>query len=1021
MKYVRALFFILSIAALQAQSIPLNSTPNHVIGQDTIALNNLNPNLVEGKEFYRPQGLALDTTTNPPGLYVADTLNNRVLGFRNAAQFSNGAPADIVIGQPDFLTTTPEGPNRQGSNFQTGLSTPVGLAVDAHGNLYVVDAGNNRVLRFPTPFSKTTQLPDLVIGQPGFDTRGENTNGPSAASLNFAIVSPTSPAGTAYAAGLTFDAAGNLWVADPLNNRVLRFPAAALGSNATNGPSADVVLGQSSFTATAGGSTDPGNLSVLNVPSSVAVDSAGRLFVLESNASVRGRVLVFTPPFSIGQAATRELGYSTALPAPPVVSDSQFGDGPGAVFIYGNDGVGVSDTQNNRILLFKPVSQWTTDRFTQHAVAVVGQPDFTSNLANRGFGETGADRLQGPSAAAYAGGELYVADTGNNRVVVFMLNTTNFGLSVSPASRVLGQNAMNFNAPNLVEGRELDFTTYSANGLAGDGGLAIDTQSTPAHLYIADTYNNRVLGYKDFRSIQNGAKADLVIGQADLVHTMVNAPGGSPTAPTLTGLNQPVAVAVDASGNLYVADRGNGRVLRYPAPFSNPAPATPNLVLGQSNFTRLITDPSPATMAAPSGLAFASDGSLLVSDSQLNRVLYFPGPNTKFTSGMAATKVFGQSNFTGTAAGSADDRLNTPAGISIDSSDRLYIADFGNNRVSIYDRVTQAGPDPHQALALGGLKNPHGVFVSPGSEIFVADTGNNQVERFPNYESLAAVNYAPSAVYPDYSPLGVAVDSFGNLYIADMANRVLIFYRTLALTNGANFLQEPYGPGTFLSIFGAPGQFGGDTQVFSTIPVPTSLANLQVLVNGKAAPVYYVSPTQINFLLPMSTPTSGTADVQVVQNDTGQVLGDSTINLNVASPGLFTTGGGSGQVAALNQDNTVNGPDNPAPVGSVLQIFGTGQGFVPNAPPDGTPPSGPTPSQASPAVLMYQSFVPAANVQYSGLAPSLVGVWQINVLVPASAVPADKSPAQVPCVVLLNSIPSGGAILGRTTTIWVKR
>jgi len=182
-----------------------------------------------------------------------------------------------------------------------------------------------------------------------------------------------------------------------------------------------------------------------------------------------------------------------------------------------------------------------------------------------------------------------------------------------------------------------------------------------------------------------------------------------------------------------------------------------------------------------------------------------------------------------------------------------------------------------------------------------------------------------------------------------------------------------------------------------------------------------VSPTQINFLLPMSKPTSGTADVQVVQNDTGQVLGDSTINLNVASPGLFTTGGGSGQVAALNQDNTVNGPDNPAPVGSVLQIFGTGQGFVPNAPPDGTPPSGPTPSQASPAVLMYQSFVPAANVQYSGLAPSLVGVWQINVLVPASAVPADKSPAQVPCVVLLNSIPSGGAILGRTTTIWVKR
>lgn len=1011
MKYIRALFLLVSVSALQAQSIPLNSTPNHVLGQDTIGLNNLNPNLVEGKEFYAPQGVALDTTTSPPGLYVADTLNNRVLGFRNATGFSNGAHADIVIGQPDFVTTTPQGPGRQGSSFQTGLATPVGLAVDSHGNLYVVDAGNNRVLRFPTPFSKTTQLPDLVIGQPAFDTRTPNTNGASASTLNLA------PSGSALETGITFDAAGNLWVADPANNRVLRFPLAALGANAANGPAADVVLGQSSYSATTGGSTDPSNLGVLNLPSGVAVDSAGRVFVLESNPSVRGRVLVFTPPFVLGQGATRELGYSTATL--PAVNDSQFGNGPNAVFIYANDGVGVSDTQNNRILLFKPFALWTTDKFTQHAAAVIGQPDFASNQANRGAGETGADRLRLPTAAAFAGSELYVADTGNNRVVVFPLNAA--PISAGPATRVLGQNALNFNAPNLVEGREVDFTIYTAKGLAGDGGLAIDTKSTPAHLYIADTYNHRVLGYKDFRSIQNGAKADLVIGQVDLMHTMVNAPGGQANAPTLTGLNQPVAVTVDGAGNLYVADRGNGRVLRYPAPFSNPSPAIPNLVLGQSNFTRLITDPSPATMAAPSGLAFASDGSLLVSDSQLNRVLYFPGPSTKFTSGMSATKVFGQATFTGTGSGNADDRLNSPNGISTDTSDRLYIADSGNNRVAVYDTVTQAGTDPHQALALGNFSNPHDVFVSPANEIFVADTGNNQVQRFPNYESLAAVNYAPSATYPDYNPLGVRVDSFGNLYIADMANRVLIFYRTLALTNGANFLQEPYGPGTFLSIFGSPGQFGSATQSFSTIPVPTNLANLQVLVNGKAAPVYYVSPTQINFLLPMTTPTSGTADVQVVQNDTGQILGDTNINLNVASPGLFTTGGGSGQVAALNQDNTVNGPDNPALVGSVLQIFGTGQGFVPNAPPDGTPPSGPTPSQASPAVLLFQSFVPAANVQYSGLAPSLVGVWQINVLVPPTALPADKQLAQVPCVVLLDSIPSGGAILGRTTTVWVKR
>lgn len=1018
MKYARALLFILSIHALpglHAQSIPLNSAANRVIGQDTTSLNNLNPNLVEGKEFYRPQGIALDTTSTPPGLYVADTINNRVLGFRNAAAFTNGQMADIVLGQPDLLTTTSQGPGRAGSIFSTGLTAPTGLVVDAKGNLYVVDSGNNRVLRFPTPFTKTTQLPDLVIGQPGFNTRTPNTGGPSANSLAF---NPSGPADSAFAAGLAIDADGNLWVADPLNNRVLRFPVAVLGADAANGPAADLVLGQSNFSATASGPADPGNFTVLNVPSSLAFDSAGRLFVLESANSLRGRVLVYAPPFTTGQSAIRALGAASITPFVPPVSESQFGNAPGDVFIYGNNNVGVSDTQNNRILLFKPVDQWTPNLLTQAAIGVIGQADFKSNLANRGFGETAGDRLQTPTAVAFAGSELFVADSGNHRVVVFPAAGTGFG----GATRVLGQNALNFNAPNLVEGRELDFSTYTASGLVADAGLVIDTNSKPAHLYIADTYNNRVLGFKDFRSIQNGAKADLVIGQVDLRHTVVNTPGDVATTPTLTGLNQPVALAVDGAGNLYVADRGNGRVLRYPSPFASPAPATPNLVLGQSSFTRLITDPSPNTMASPSGLAFASDGSLLVSDNQLNRVLYFAGPNTAFTNGMAATKVFGQSNFTGTASGSADNRLNNPYAIAIDNADRLYIADAGNNRIAIYDSVSNAVPDAHQALALPNLKNPRGVYVSPASnEILVADTGNNQVLRFAPFESLPAVNYVASAGYPQYSPRAVAVDPFGNLYIADLANRVLIYYHTLAFTNGANFLQESYGPGTFLSIFGTGAQFGSDTQAFSVIPVPTTLANLQVLVNNKPAPVYFVSPGQINFLLPMTTPTSGTADVQVVRSDTGQVLGDASINLGVASPGLFAASGGSGQIAALNQDNTVNSSTNPAAVGSVLQIFGTGQGFVPNAPPDGTPPTGLTPSAATPLVLMYQSFVAPANVQYSGLAPSLVGVWQINVLVPASAVPVDKTPAQIPCVVLVNSIPSGGAILGRTTTIWVKR
>src|SRR5271170_3466147 len=85
MKPVRTSIFLLffHLAGSFAQ-ITLNPLPPRVIGQDSVQINNLNPNLVEGREFFAPQGIALDTSTNPPALYVSDTSNNRVLGFHSA-------------------------------------------------------------------------------------------------------------------------------------------------------------------------------------------------------------------------------------------------------------------------------------------------------------------------------------------------------------------------------------------------------------------------------------------------------------------------------------------------------------------------------------------------------------------------------------------------------------------------------------------------------------------------------------------------------------------------------------------------------------------------------------------------------------------------------------------------------------------------------------------------------------------------------------------------------------------------
>jgi sugar lactone lactonase YvrE len=143
-KHTSVLFLTLLGATAGFPQVILNPVPARAIGQSILIPESGNPNLVEGRELYQPQGIAVDNSVSPPIVYVADTGNNRVLAWKNAASFSNGAKADLVIGQPDFFSTAAYGP---GTTFSTGLNTPTGLAV-RNGDLYVVDSGNNRVLRY---------------------------------------------------------------------------------------------------------------------------------------------------------------------------------------------------------------------------------------------------------------------------------------------------------------------------------------------------------------------------------------------------------------------------------------------------------------------------------------------------------------------------------------------------------------------------------------------------------------------------------------------------------------------------------------------------------------------------------------------------------------------------------------------------------------------------------------------------------------------------------------------------------
>ncbi|MDQ6699507.1 MAG: hypothetical protein M3Z36_04910 [Acidobacteriota bacterium] len=992
----------------------LNQSPTRVIGQTRVQLqpSSFSQNLVEGRELAQPQGIALDMSANPAYLYVSDTANNRVLGFRNSAAFANGQHADIVIGQPDFFTTVPQGPSRQGAR-STGLSSPVGLAVDSRGALYVVDAGNNRILRFPQPFAQSEILPDLVIGQSSFISGGANGGGAaaSASTLSFSVGS------SGLQAYLAFDKDGNLWVADAGNNRVLRFPAAVLGASASNSPSGDLVLGQFDFITTTyvNPTADKTVLTAIRTPTGIAFDPSGRLFVSESNNQARGRILVYTPPFSTGKLATRLLGVSNAKPPLPDTSDSELQAGVGNVFMIGSNPA-IADTLNSRILVYKPYEQWTADLLTQPAQFVIGQPNFAGNGANRRQPEAGPDTLALPTTAVFSGSELFVVDTLNNRVLVLPQTGNSFGA----ATRVLGQDQFDLNTVNLVEGREFNFSSGQSSS---DAGIIADLRSDPPRLYVADTYNNRILGFSDLRKVKPGDRADIVIGQPDFLRTLVNYPSNDVNKPTASSLFTPTGLALDAAGNLYVADSGNGRVLRFPQPFANRQrlPAA-DLVLGQSTFTSKITDASARTMAGPYGLAFAGNTALLVSDVKHHRVLYFAGRADALTSGMAATKVFGQPDFSSSAAGATDNRMNGPHHIATDTDDRLYVADTGNNRVTIFDRVSASGSDPRPAVTLGGLSSPQGVYVSADTgDIWVAD-GSNRALRYPKFNDLAVsanFNYA----IPSPGPRALTLDAFGNLYVADLANRVAIYYPGLIAQNAANNLQtRALAPGTVAAVaaLGNVNQFGSQTVSASSLPLPRQLGGIQVLLNDQPVPLYFVSPNQINFLVPMDAPTSGTADLLIVRTDTGQVLSNSPIQMDRVSPGLFTLPQtGSGQAAAINQDGTINGPQNPAPRGSIVAFYGTGQGVVPGAPPDGTAPTGETPTPQKPQVIIGIAPVPPENVTYSGLAPGLAGVWQVNVKIPDTVAPT-TSTVQTQVVLVLNSIPSGGGGLGRPVTMWVK-
>jgi len=237
------------------------------------------------------------------------------------------------------------------------------------------------------------------------------------------------------------------------------------------------------------------------------------------------------------------------------------------------------------------------------------------------------------------------------------------------------------------------------------------------------------------------------------------------------------------------------------------------------------------------------------------------------------------------------------------------------------------------------------------------------------------------------------------------------------VVNAASFVNEAISPGEIITIGG--NSIGPATPASFTVSgnlVPSTLAGVQVLINGHAAPLLYVSNTQINCIVPYEI--AGILNPTVLVEFLGQSSNGFVVNAAATAPGIFTANGsGSGSGAILNSDNSYNSAANPAARGSVIQVFMTGEGQTSPGGVDGkvtvvnsTPPY--TPSPLVPIAITVAGL--PATYQFAGEAPGLVsGVMQLNVVIPAAS--TLTTTGSVPLLVAIGSATSQGGV-----TVYIK-
>ena len=821
---------------------------------------------------------------------------------------------------PSGVVTRVAGTSRPGYSGDGGpavrgqLNNPGYLALDASGNLFIVDYSNLRIRRVSPEGTITT-----IAGNGQVNFSDSATNG-----------RPAVNAGLAAMGAVATDDAGNVFFSEtssPLG-RVRKVSRSGIISTVAGGGTAPP------------GSGGPATGVELRVPSGLAVDTAGNLFI-SSNGDRR----VFKVDVS-GKITTAAGTGSTGFSGDGGLATNAELAGPDALAFDTNGNLYIADTGNYRVRRVSSSGVIST-------VAGGGEKypgDGATATSIKFCGEAGTLSGLGTDAR----GNLYIA-------ACWIQKVTADGIV-----HLLGGNG--------------DFS------FGGDGGPATAAQflvprdlalDADGNVYVADTGNNRI------RRIARNGTVTTVAG-ADAVGF-----GGDGGPASAAVLNSPSNLAIDSTGNIFFTDSRNCRIRKF-RPNGTITSIAGN---GQCAYT------PDGKAALGSGI---SPGALAIDKSG----------NLFFAENGGVRKIDGQGVLSTVAEGIRDTWFSGPA-LTVDENNNLLMTDVGN------DRILMVALDGQVSIIAGSSGHgATGIAVDRAGNIAIASLYSLRILSGGKIRTVVSQtnprtykNDGPASL-SSLTPIAIRMDDAGRIYVVDHAFTSTFPPRTAdasirllqpteqtiligSVRSAASQAIESVSPGKIVVIYGAG---MGPTQLVQNVPrnsvYPTTVGGTQVFFDEVAAPILYSSATQVAVVAPYNLPGPTTA-MRIEYG--GERSLPQVLNVAPASPGIFSANGtGSGQAAVANADATTNDAAHPTQPGELITLYCTGGGLDSPQQSDGNVTSmlEPYPRPVLP-VKVEIGGIPA-NVLYAGAAPGAVaGLMQIVIRVPAGVQSGGYVPIQL--------------------------